>query len=90
MPCIHVSIPKIKDVHVIKLYKTDLGTSPLYYGLSGRVNGGRRWWGRGGHWSIWLRLMPDFIFEMLEHKEQLIKNCTVYFNGMFMIYLFIF
>lgn len=47
MPCIHVSIPKIKDVHVIKLYKTDLGTSPLYYGLRGRVNGGRKWWGRG-------------------------------------------
>lgn len=36
-------------IHAIKLYKTDLGTSPLYYSLSRRVNGGG-----GGHWSIWL------------------------------------
>lgn len=80
MPCIHVSIPKIEDVHAIKLYKTDLGTSPLYYGLSRRVIGGEEVVGSGGHWSIWLRLMPDFIFEMLEHKEQLIKNCTKYIS----------
>lgn len=30
-------------LHPIKMYKTDLGTSPLYYGLSRRVNGGKRW-----------------------------------------------
>ncbi len=30
-------------IYAIKLYKTDLGTSPLYFGLSRRVNGERRW-----------------------------------------------
>lgn len=30
-------------LHAIKLYKTDLGTSPLYFGLSRRVNGEKRW-----------------------------------------------
>lgn len=33
----------VNDVHAIKLCKTDLGTSPLYFGLSRRVNGGGRW-----------------------------------------------
>lgn len=30
-------------LHAIKSYKTDLSTSPLYCGLSRRVNGERRW-----------------------------------------------
>lgn len=63
-------------------YKTDLGTGPLYYGLRRRVNGERRWS---------LEYLPDFIFwnvgtQRTTHQE-LYK---VYFNGMFMIYLFIF
>lgn len=69
MPCIHGSIPKIQyDDHAIKLCKTDLGTStsPLYYGLSRRVNGGGE-------------VITDFIFEMSEHKEQLI-NCIKYIS----------
>lgn len=30
-------------LHAIKLYKTDLSTSPLYCCLSRRVNGVKRW-----------------------------------------------
>lgn len=76
MPCVHVSIPKIKDVHVIRMYKTDLGTSPLYYGHSRRVNGGRRW-----SLECLFETCAGFYFlEMLEHKEQLIKNCIKYIS----------
>lgn len=56
----------VNDVHAIKLCKTDLGTSSLYFGLSRRVNGGGE-------------VVTDFIFEMSEHKEQLI-NCIKYIS----------
>lgn len=75
----------VNDVHAIKLCKTDLGTSPLYYGLSRRVTGGGEVVTGLSGWD----LCRIFIFEMLENRanHQLYK---VYFNGMFMIYLFIF
>lgn len=74
-------------LHAIKLYKTDLGTSPLYYGLSRRVNGGRRW----SLEYLVVTYAGFYFFEMLEHKEQTHQELyKVYFNGMFMIYLFIF
>lgn len=72
-------------VHFLS-YKTDLGTSPLHCGQRGSGNGAAR-----GHWAVRLGLMLDFIFEMSKHKEQTHQELyKVYFNGMFMIYLFIF
>lgn len=73
-------------LHAIKLYKTDLGTSPLYCGLSRRVNGEKRW-----SLEYLVVTYAGFYFwnvgtQRTTHQE-LYK---VYFNGMFMIYLFIF
>lgn len=37
----------------------------------------------GGHWSIWLRLLPEFIFEMSDNthtQKKVTKNCIKYIS----------
>lgn len=73
-------------LHAIKLYKTDLGAGSLYLGLCRRVNGEKRW-----SLEYLVVTYAGFYFwnvgtQRTTHQE-LYK---VYFNGMFMIYLFIF